>query len=169
MVPLALGNATAILTGRALGAGLAARARQVCRHGLLLGMAVAAALSLTLWLAAPQLAALYTSDAEVQAAATPLLALVAVYHLADALQGVAVNALRGYKKSAVPMVIYVVALWGLGLGGGFALGLSDALGPARGAAGFWIAAIISLGLVAVLVALYLQRVSRSAIRHSRES
>jgi MATE family, multidrug efflux pump len=93
--------------------------------------------------------------------AIPLIMLVALYHLGDALQAVAVNALRGYKKSVVPMLIYATLLWGLGLGGGILLGLTGTFGPARGAPGFWIAAIASLWLVAGLVALYLNAVSRA--------
>jgi hypothetical protein len=41
------------------------------------------------------------------------------------------------------------------------VGLTDTFGPARGAPGFWIAAIASLWLVAGLVALYLNAVSRA--------
>lgn len=160
MIPLALGNATAVLAGQAIGAGQHERARHTCGVGIRLGMAIAAGISLIFWLGAPHIAALYSTDLQVQAAAIPLIALVALYHLGDALQAVAVNALRGYKKSVVPMLIYVVLLWGAGLGGGFLLGLTDTLGPARGAPGFWIAAIGSLWLVAGLVALYLNAVSR---------
>lgn len=116
--------------------------------------------SLIFWLAAPHIAALYSTDLRVQAAAAPLISLVALYHLGDALQAVAVNALRGYKKSVVPMLLYVILLWGAGLGGGYLLGLTDILGAARGAPGFWLAAIGSLWLVAGLVALYLNAVSR---------
>jgi MATE family multidrug resistance protein len=73
---------------------------------------------------------------------------------------VAVNALRGYKKSFVPMLIYTITLWCIGIGGGYVLGLTNTFGPARGATGFWIAAIASLWLVAGMVALYLNVVSR---------
>jgi len=86
---------------------------------------------------------------------------VAFYHLGDAIQAVAINALRGYKKSAVPMVIYTTTLWGVGLGGGYLLGLTNTFGQAQGAGGFWLAAIISLWLVACLVAIYLNTVSKA--------
>jgi len=161
MVPLALGNATSALAGQALGAAQPERARRTCLRGIGLGMSIAVVVSALFWIFAPQIAALYTTDRQVQAAAVPLIVLVGFYHLADALQAVAVNALRGYKKSAVPMVIYATALWGLGLGGGILLGLTDTFGPARGAPGFWIAAIASLWLVAALVGLYLNAVSRA--------
>jgi len=160
MVPLALGNATAVLAGQAIGAGQFDHARSTCWQGIGLGMTIGVIVSLIFWIGAPQIAALYTTDLRVQAAAMPLISLVALYHLGDALQAVAVNALRGYKKSVVPMLIYVVLLWGAGLGGGYLLGLTETFGPARGAPGFWIAAIASLWSVAGLVALYLNAVSR---------
>jgi len=40
------------------------------------------------------------------------------------------------------------------------LGLTDFFGPARGAAGFWLAAIGALWVVAALMAFYLNRISR---------
>ena len=160
MVPLALGNATAVLVGGDVGAGQLSSARHTCWIGIRLGMAMAIVLSIIFWLGAPYIAALYTTDIAVQKAAIPLIMLVALYHLGDGLQAVAVNALRGYKKSVVPMLLYATLLWGLGLGGGFLLGLTDTLGPARGATGFWLAAIGSLWLVAGLVAVYLNAVSR---------
>lgn len=160
MFPLALGNATAALAGQALGASDRVRARRICWRAIRIGLSVGLMLSLSFWLGAPYIAALYTTDSAVQAAAIPLIILVGFYHLGDAVQAVAVNALRGYKKSTVPMVIYGVLLWGPGLGGGIVLGLTDALGPARGAAGFWLAAIAALWLVAASMAIYLERTSR---------
>ncbi len=160
MVPLALGNATSVLVGQALGAGQAERARHTCWKAIRLGMGIALVFGLLFWFGAPLIAALYTTDPQVRAAAVPLIMLVGIYHLGDALQAVAVNALRGYKKSVVPMAISGISLWGLGLGGGILLGLTDTLGPARGAPGFWLAAIGSLWLVAGLIALYLNAVSR---------
>ena len=163
ILPLSIGNATAILAGRALGAGDPRRARQMSWRGIRLGLACGLGVSLMFWLGAGSIAALYTADARVRAVAAHLIVLVGCYHLADALQAVAVNALRGYKRSTVPMLIYTTGLWGLGLGGGVALGLTHALGPPRGAAGFWLAAVVSLGLVGAAVALYLDRVSRRAL------
>lgn len=161
MLPLAVGNATAVLAGQAIGAGQYPRARRVSGQGIALSLTLALGVSLCFWLGAPWIAALYTPDPQVRAAAVPLIVLVGGYHLADALQAVAVNALRGYKRSAVPMVIYTLCLWGLGLGGGVLLGLTDTFGPPRGAAGFWIAGIVGLGLAGSLVALYLERISRA--------
>ncbi len=155
MIPLALGNATSVLVGQALGSGQTGRARHICWEGIRLGMTIALALCLIFWLAAPHIAALYTTDLQVQAVAIPLIVMVGLYHLGDALQAITVNALRGYKNSVVPMAIYTVTLWVPGLGGGIVLGLTNFFGPARGAPGFWLAAIASIWLVGGLMAIYL--------------
>lgn len=160
MIPLSLGNATSVLVGQALGAGQAGRARHICWEGIRLGMSIAIVLCLIFWLGAPYIAAFYTTDLQVQAIAIPLIVMVGLYHLGDALQAVTVNALRGYKNSVVPMVIYTVTLWVPGLGGGIVLGLTNTFGPARGAPGFWLAAIASIWLVGGLMALYLDFTSR---------
>jgi multidrug resistance protein, MATE family len=160
MIPLSLGNATSVLVGQALGAGQPQRARHICWESIRLGMSIAIVLCLTFWLGAPYIAAFYTTDLQVQAIAIPLIVMVGLYHLGDAMQAITVNALRGYKKSVVPMVIYTVTLWVPGLGGGIVLGLTDTLGTARGAPGFWLAAIASIWLVGGMMALYLNSTSR---------
>jgi len=92
-----------------------------------------------------------------------------VYHLFDAVQALVVNVLRGYKRAVVPMLIYAVALWGVGLGGGYTIGLTSVdltwlgLSAPLGAPGFWLAAIASLVLASGLVTAYFLRVSRAAI------
>ncbi len=160
MVPLSLGNATSVLIGQALGANQPDRARDICWEGIRFGMLIATILCLIFCFAAPYIAAFYTTDMEVQKVAIPLIVMVGIYHLGDALQAVTVNALRGYKNSIVPMMIYTLTLWVLGLGGGIVLGLTDTLGAARGAPGFWLAAIASIWLVGCLMAFYLNRTSK---------
>ncbi|HZV55983.1 MAG TPA: MATE family efflux transporter [Rhodocyclaceae bacterium] len=160
MIPLSIGHAALVLAGHALGAGKPAEARHAGLVGLGVGLVVAAVVSLALWLGADRLAAAYTPDAEVRAVATGLIGIIAFYHLADALQAVIVNVLRGYKKTTVPMLVYAFSLWGVGLGGGYLLGLTDMLGPARGAAGFWLAATVSVLLAGIVVLVYFLRISR---------
>ena len=159
MIPLSIGHATLVLVGHALGAGDPATARHTGLIGIALGLAVSSLVACGLWRGAAQIAALYTPDAEVRAVAAGLIAIIAAYHLIDALQTVVVNVLRGYKRTVVPMAIYVVSLWGIGLGGGYVLGLTDLLGPARAAAGFWVAATASLLLAGALVFAYFLNIS----------
>ncbi len=61
------------------------------------------------------------------------------------MQGVAAFVLRAWRITTLPMLIFVVALWGVGLGGGYLLAFDPwQVLPAalRGARGFWIAATV---------------------------
>lgn len=63
--------------------------------------------------------------------------------------------LRAYQVATLPMITYVVALWGLGIGGGYLL----AFGPqGAGAVGFWQAATAGLLTAAGLLCGLLWRV-----------
>ena len=159
MVPLALGNATGTLVAQRIGAGQARAAAQLGWHGLLIGCTVAAGLGSAVYLARAQVLALYTGNAAVLAAALPLVAWMALFHVADAAQTIAAFVLRAYKIATVPMLIYVTALWGVGLGGGYLLAF-DVPGtvPAalRGAPGFWFASTSGLVLAALALSGYLR-------------
>jgi MATE family multidrug resistance protein len=178
MLPLALGNAASVVVGQSLGAQRQARARAAGLTGLALALVCAAIVGACLYWFADALAGLYAGDAKLRRVAAGLIAFVAVYHLFDAVQAVVVNVLRGYKRAVVPMLIYAIALWGVGLGGGYAIGLTridlgwlglhtlglstPGLSTPMGAPGFWLAAIASLALASSLVTAYFLRVSRSA-------
>jgi MATE family, multidrug efflux pump len=168
MLPLALGNAASVVVGQSLGARQHARARAAGITGLALALGCAAVIGACLYWFADGLAGLYAGDAELRRVAAGLIAFVAVYHLFDAIQAVVVNVLRGYKRAVVPMLIYAVALWGVGLGGGYAIGLSRVdlarigLHTPLGAPGFWLAAIASLALAGGMITVYFLRVSRGA-------
>jgi MATE family multidrug resistance protein len=160
MMPLAMASATGVLTGQAIGAGDPRRARLTGIVGIGSGLACAAVVGLLVWSGREWIAGLYSRDAEVRAIAVSLLAYVAGYHLFDAVSAIAVSALRGYKRTVVPMLCNIVALWGLGLGGGYLL----ALGPALhlGASGFWIGATAGVLAGSILIVSYFLRISRPA-------
>ena len=163
MVPVALGNATGVLVGQALGASESRRARHAGLLGLAVACGIAAVTGAAIWLCSGPLARAYTPDPVVAATAASLLAVVAAYHVADALQAVMAQVLRGYKRATAPMVIYAISLWGVGLGGGYLLGLTDSFGPPRGAAGFWIAAVASLTIAGAGVLAYFLHISRQTM------
>ncbi len=166
MFGLAVGNATAVLTAQAVGAGDRREARHTGLTGMGIMLAISACAGVAIFFAAKRVVFLYTHDASVQAIATQLMAFVAFYQLFDTAQVVIVNALRGYKIAFIPMLVYTVALWGIGLGGGYLLGLThsgaaDALGLATpmGAAGFWLAGVLSLIIAAAILFAYFHQVS----------
>ena len=119
MVPLSLAIATSARTSYWLGAGEPARARQVVVLGTKLAALAAVTLSATLFIARHHVGSIYTSNAAVVAMAGGVLAWVAAYHLADALQTLCVFVLRCYRITVAPLLVYCVLLWGAGLGGGY--------------------------------------------------
>ncbi len=161
MLPLAMGNAAGVLVGQAIGARDFARARATGITGIVLALALAGVSGSVLVLGAHGVAAFYSLDEGVRKVAAMLLMLVAGYHLFDALQVVTVNVLRGYKRAMVPLLVNAMGLWGVGLAGGYVLGLTDGLQmPALGLAtplgvpGFWMAAIAGMFVSAAGIAMY---------------
>jgi multidrug resistance protein, MATE family len=170
MTPLSLGIATSTLVAQRLGAGDVTAARTMSQHGIAFAGCLALAYAAVVLGARPWIIAAYTPNANVVAAAMPLVAIVAVYHLFDALQITTAFVLRAYKVAIIPTVIYAVALWGVGLGGGYIAGF-DMLHvmPAAltGARGFWSANTASLALAAIGLVAYWSVVSRRAIEAGR--
>lgn len=157
MMPMSLGNATGVLVAQRIGARDLTDARRIGGHGVQIGVAVAMLLGTTVYFSRESVLRLYTSDPSVIAAALPLLTWVAVFHFADAAQCMAAFVLRAWRVATVPVVIFVTALWGVGLGGGYLLAfdpLQVVPTPLHGARGFWIASTCGLILAALsLIAL----------------
>jgi MATE family multidrug resistance protein len=151
MMPLAMANATGTLVAQSLGAGLPSEARRIGWHGLLIGCGVAGVVGSAVLLGRVPILGLYTRDAAIIAAALPLVAWLAVFHVADAAQAISAGVLRAYKIATVPLVIYVASMWGVGLGGGYLLAF-DPTGhvPAalQGAVGYWTASTVAITLAA---------------------
>lgn len=167
MAALAIGNGTSTLVAQRIGARDLDDARRLGWHGLLIGLGAALAAGGAIYALRGPLVALYTRDAQVAAAALPLVAFVALFHAADAVQAVAAFVLRAWRIATVPMVIYVVALWGVGLGGGYVLGfdVGGRVPPAwQGAVGFWIASTAGLLVAALLLVAFMAWVQRVSAR-----
>jgi len=162
MTPLSIGIASSTLVSQALGAQRFDDAASISRHGIGMACVLALGYGVALLAARPHVIGAYTPDPNVIAAAMPLVLIIFFYHLCDALQITTAFILRAYKVTIVPTVIYAIALWGIGLGGGYLLGF-DVGGavPAslQGARGFWIANSLSLGVAGVGLFLYWRRVS----------
>jgi MATE family multidrug resistance protein len=167
MLPMALGNATATLVAQSLGARQWSEARRLGRHGMEIGLLASATLAGVIFLLREQVLGLYTHDATIIAAALPLLLWVWIFHTADAVQTVAAAVLRAHHIATMPMVIYALAIWGVGMGGGYHLAYSGAAWvPAelRGAGGFWVAATAGLTISALALWALLAWVHRQEAR-----
>ena len=163
MMPLSLGIATSARVSYWLGAEQTHQARTAIRLGLRLTIGTALASSLALLLLHQPLARLFAGpNPPVVALAATLLPWVALYHLFDAMQAVAVFILRSFGIATATLVIYGVLLWGVGLGGGYLLAYEGLPGfaPLQTPAAFWSAAAIALALTAAAFLMLLWRLAR---------
>lgn len=164
MLPLSIASATAVLVAQSIGAGQMQGARQIGNAGILLAACLSAITGFVIWYARDWIVRAYTPDPAVILVALPLFLFIAFYQLFDAIQVTAAFVLRAYKVVVIPTLIYAFALWGIGLGGGYVLGLNP-FGLSlpqylQGPAGFWLANSISLALVGLGLVVYLRTVQR---------
>ncbi len=151
MLQVAIGNATGTLVAQRIGADDAADARRLGWHGVEAGMLIAALVGCAVYLLREPILRIYTRDAAVIAIAGPLLAWVVLFHVADAGQTLAAFVLRAYRVATVPLLVYVVAIWGVGLGGGYMVAFNTTgWSPLtlQNAQGFWAAATAGLVVAA---------------------
>jgi MATE family multidrug resistance protein len=175
MVGLGIAHATSTLVAHSIGAEERQRARQYALNGFRMALLAALATVSVLWFGSSHIAALYSTDHAVITASVPLIALVALFHLFDSLQTQVGYVLRAYKVSTSPMVVYLVAMWGIGIGGGYLLTFllpeDSVLAPfgteAHGAMGFWVAGFVSLILATIGLAALLVRLWRREQRTSQ--
>jgi len=166
MMPMSIAIAGSARVSFWLGGGNTGAARAACRRALLLtsGFALFYAAMLLLW--RYRLPAIYTDDAAVVAVAAQLLAVIALYHLADALQTVCVFILRCYRVTVLPLAIYCTLQWGVGLGGSVLLAYHG-FGPwpaMQSPLAFWIMGGVALAITAALFLVLLRRTVGGASR-----
>lgn len=157
MVPLSIAIATLTRVGRAAGAQDGARCEVAVKVGLILATSVSTLVGVALALAAGFLVPLFSDDPAVTSIALSLVIYVALYQLCDAFQTVAGYALRGLKVTVLPMLIHLVAFWGVGLAGGAWLAYHSGLGVS----GFWLAAVFSTVVASAAFAVLLRRALRT--------
>ncbi|MDR2880513.1 MAG: MATE family efflux transporter [Azoarcus sp.] len=160
-VPLSLAVAAGARVSYWRGAGEQTHAARLAWQSFRAATLMGAALAAAVFIARPALAAIYTEDGGVARLAARLLAWVALYHLADAAQTVAVFLLRCYRVTLAPLLVYSVLLWGVGLAGGYLLayqGLPGLLPAQQSPDAFWQAAVVALMLVAAAMGVMLRRV-----------
>ncbi len=158
MLPLAMASAISTLVAQRVGARDAAGAVRIAAHGLALGGGLSTLLAAAVALGGPAIVGLYTRDAAVAAVALPLMVWVALFHVADAVQTIAAFALRAFRIATVPLLIYAASLWGLGLGGGYAVAFDlGSITPAalQGAPGFWFASTLGLAVAGLALGIFL--------------
>jgi MATE family multidrug resistance protein len=170
MVPLSLAIATSARVSYWRGAGNEAMARRLVAMGWRLAALCGLVLASALYLSREGLARIYSGNPEVVAITASLLAWVAAYHVADALQTFCIFVLRCYRITVAPLVIYCVLLWGGGLAGGYWLAYgTDAALPAwlhpGTPAPFWASSACALLVTALVFSVV---VRKTALQDARD-
>lgn len=161
MVPLSLAVATSTLTAHAIGAEDAERARRTAATGIRIALIAGVLLALAVWTLRHPIVRAYTGDAAAGAVALTLVPFLATFHVFDALQTAVGFVLRAHKRAVAPTVVYALALWGVGLVGGYQVAFRGVWGPPRGVTGMWLMQSVGLGLAgALLLGFYLGVVRR---------
>lgn len=148
VISMSISFGITIRVGHALGAKQESKAIERSKIGILVAGLVSLIPASVLLLYPDWIIRLYTTDPVVSATAAALLVFTACYQFSDAIQTSANGALRGYKDTKVPMLLSILAYWGLALPLGVVLGLTDRIIPAMGERGFWVGIITGLTLAA---------------------
>ena len=166
MIPFSLGMAVTVRVGHQLGARAPKDARFAAGVGIATALTYACFSATLMLLLRDQIAAIYTSDLQVIALASGLIAYAALFQFSDAIQVTAAGALRGYQDTRVTMIYTLFAYWMIGLPVGYSLGLTDWFGEPSGPQGMWQGLIVGLSCAAVLLSTRLVRTARGRIRLS---
>ena len=159
VIPMAIGGAASIRVGFKVGAGDYDGARGVGATALKLALGYALLVSLLLVLFRHDVVTFYSKDTDVLAMAAALILIIAIYQIADATQGAAIGALRGYKDTRAPMIFSLVGYWVIALPFAAYLGFGS-----YGVYGFWFGMAIGVALVALASGLRLISTSRDLDR-----
>jgi MATE family multidrug resistance protein len=159
MVTFGIAQASTVRIAFERGAGRNDAAWRAAVVALGLGVSFMAAASIGLWAAPRAIIAVYidindAANREVIAIALRLFVIAALFQAVDGLQAVAAGALRGYRDTAIPMLLAGLGYWGLGFAGSWVL----AFPLGYGAVGLWWGIALGTAVVAVLLTLRLRRV-----------
>ena len=150
MVHLGLSNAATVRAGRADGAGDARGLRDGAKVAIALSAGFGVAM-VTLFLTMPvQIISLFLDEgkpgsAEIIAFGVKLLAMAALFQMADAMQVMALGLLRAIKDTRVPMLAAALSYWVVGIPCAYLFGF----GLGFGGVGLWFGLVLGLTVAAV--------------------
>ena len=152
MVHVGLSNAATVRAGRAMGRADAAGLRRGGIATLVMALMLSS-LTVLLFLGVPEpLIGIFLDSAEptrdrIMTIGVSLLAMAALFHVADSAQVIALGLLRGVQDARVPLIFAVISYWLVGLPAGYLFGFVWGYG----AVGIWMGLVCGLTLAAVLL------------------
>ncbi len=153
VIPLGVAGATTVKVGNALGRGSYEHAKFRGWTGISVAALFMLCSACILLVFSQQIARVYTSDPDIIAPAAGLLLFAAMFQLSDGIQVCTAGALRGFQDTTIPMLINLLAYWGIGLPLAGYLAFSKHLG----ASGLWLGLISGLTVAALLLVLRFYR------------
>jgi MATE family multidrug resistance protein len=167
MVPLGLSQAATVRVAFQLGLGEPAAARRAGYVAMALGAGFMSAAAALLLLMPRTIASAYVDLGDpandgLVAIAVQLFVIAALFQIFDGVQVIAVGALRGYRDTAVPMLIAAIGYWAIGFVGSWLL----AFPLGFGAMGLWSGLALGLAVVATALTLRLRVRAGAQIRVS---
>ena len=125
---MGFGLAVATLVGTSLGERNPKKAMHLTHISYVISVVCMSIIGIVFYVFAPQLAALFTSTAEVQHMVVDVLRLIAFFQPFSALVQIITNALQGAGDTKFPMYATLVGIWGIRLGVGYILAVYANLG-----------------------------------------
>jgi multidrug resistance protein, MATE family len=161
MLPISYGVAATSRVSYWIGHGNPKLAAALVKQTLMWGLIFGTLLCLLVLAVREWLAMQFSTNPDVVHLACTLLIFVALYHIPDGLQIMGMFLLRCYKITLMPLIVYSIFLWGIGLGGGYYLAYGGVDTPfAQNPSAFWLTAIVSLSIVAAWFSIALLQVSK---------
>jgi MATE family multidrug resistance protein len=157
MVPLGLGQAATVRVAFQLGLGAPAAARRAGYVAVALGASFMVTMAMLLLLMPRTITGAYVDAGDpanrgLVAIAVRLFVIAALFQIFDGVQVIAVGALRGYRDTAVPMLIAAIGYWAIGFAASWLLAFPLGLG----AVGLWWGLALGLAVVAISLILRLR-------------
>lgn len=150
MVHLGLSNAATVRAGRADGAGDQKSLRDGAKVAIALSLGFGISMVALFLLFPSLLISAFLDEANPSSAAilgfaTQLLAMAALFQMADAMQVMALGLLRGVKDTRVPMVAAAISYWVIGIPCAYLLAFKVGMGGI----GLWLGLVIGLTFAAI--------------------
>lgn len=152
MVPLGFSFATTVRVGQLNGRGDPSGAQLAGYVGIGLGSLFMGIMAILFWTMPRLIISLYldvqnpVNDSVVMLAES-LLSVAAMFQIVDGIQIIAAGALRGLKDTRIPMLVGILAYWGIGFTSGYLLGLRLGFGGV----GLWWGLAIGLTAAATIL------------------
>ena len=123
-IPFALAMATALKVGHAMGAKNVEQAQRWAFLGITIGLTLSCFIAAIFIFLPDKLVNLFLSGHEyhyqiIRELAVSFLTIAAIFQCLDAVQGIAIGALRGLKDTFVPMLLSLGCFWGVGIGSAY--------------------------------------------------